>query len=63
MEGFFMVIGENSPSTSKRHKTVIEAGKEAARLCKKEKQPFFLLQTINYCTVKPEPVEWHKPKV
>ena len=58
MQKFWMVIGENSPRTSKRHYNYPEAFNEVERLVKQEHKTFFLLEAVEYCSPKEIPVEW-----
>ena len=58
MQKFWMVMGLNSPQTSKRHYDYLKAVKEAERLVKQERKIFFLLEAVGYCSPKEIPVEW-----
>ena len=55
MRKFWMVIGENSLQTSKRHYNYPEAFNEVERLARQERKTFFLLEAVEYCKF---PVEW-----
>jgi hypothetical protein len=58
MKKFWMVICEDSPSTSKRHYTYQEAVAEAERLCMKEGKRFILLEAVELCKREHPPVSW-----
>jgi len=44
----------------KLHDTVEDAKKEAERLCRKEKQSFFVIEIKHRCDIEVLPVKWVK---
>lgn len=58
---FWMVLRANGSSTSSiRHETLDEAKKEAARLCTKEKQEFYVLEAVEFVEIPLPDVDWQK---
>lgn len=59
---FWMVIGYDSPSTSKRHYDKEEAENEVERLVRKDNKSFILLEAMECCDPREMPVLWHGMK-
>ena len=60
---FWMVLRDNPGSGAhKRHETLAEARGEAARLCEKERDRFFILRAVTSVQPKEKPIEfdWKK---
>ncbi len=58
MKKFYMVIKDGVSYTEKKHDTFLEARKEAERLCKKERDKFYILGSITKCEPGPVTVKW-----
>ena len=60
MKTFWMVIGEDSDTTSKRHESVTDANNEAERLSKKELKRFYILKTTHFCEPDKPDIVWQE---
>jgi len=60
MYKFWMVIRETGSTSDRRHNTHEEAKAEAARLCRKEHRPFFVLEAVEAVDVAEVPLKWEE---
>ena len=58
MKTFWMVLVDNTYSTSRKHFSFEEAKTEAERLVRKEGRGASVLQVVAHCGLAPSPIEW-----
>jgi len=58
MKKFWMVIGEYSATTSKRHETLESANTEAERLSACEHKRFYILEATSFCEPEKPAIVW-----